>query len=74
MEKKTGYRIYCCIFFVLLWIPLLGMFFYQDREVDRKEALFPFPRIRTEQGTLDMRFLPELGEFFRITLLFAGRS
>lgn len=64
MEKKTGYGIYCCIFFVLLWIPLLGMFFYQDREVDRKEALSPFPHIRTEQGTLNRWFLPELGEFF----------
>ena len=27
MEKKTGLRVYCVLFFVLLWIPLLGMFF-----------------------------------------------
>ncbi len=64
MEKKTGYKIFAGLFFALLWIPLLGMVFYQDREVSRKEALSPFPRIRTAQGDVNVHFLPELGDYF----------
>lgn len=64
MEKKIYYRIFCGIFFALLWIPLLGMFFYRDREVDRKEALSPLPRIRTAEGAVNIHFLPELGDHF----------
>lgn len=62
--KKTGYRIYGGIFFALLLIPLLGMFFYRDRDVNQKQALAPFPRVQTADGAWNVHFLPELGDYF----------
>ncbi len=66
MEKKTGYRIFCAVFFLLLLIPLLGMPFYQAREgqVKRKQAPAPFPRWKDSEGAWNVHFLPELGDYF----------
>lgn len=63
-EKKTGLRVYCVLFFVLLWIPLLGMFFYRDREVNKKAAEASFPQARMADGSWNVEFLPQLGDYF----------
>ncbi len=62
--KKAVYRIYGGIFFALLLIPLVGMLFYRERDVNQKQALAPFPRLQTADGEWNVRFLPELGDYF----------
>ena len=63
MDKKRSYRVYCRIFFAVLWIPLLGMVFYQRQDVNQKQMLSPFPHIQ-ENGRWNVHFLSELGEYF----------
>ena len=62
--RKTVYRIYGGIFFALLLIPLLGMLFYRERDVNQKQAPAPFPRMQTADGAWNVHFLPELGDYF----------
>ena len=63
MDKKRQFGIYCGVFFAILWIPLLGMAFYHREGVNQKQAPAPFPRIQ-ENGTWNVHFLSELGEYF----------
>lgn len=63
MNKKKCYRIYCGVFFAVLWIPLLGMAFYHREGVNQKQMLTPFPRIQ-EEGGWNVHFLSELGDYF----------